>query len=64
MTTATPGYNRVRSDSRRAIIPDLPVDAYPVEDGDTHDRLASTVFVSYFAALLAGGIALWLAFAS
>jgi hypothetical protein len=63
MTSASPHYIRVRPDTRRDIIPLLSADAHPIEDGDTHDRLATAVFMAYFAALLVGAMAAWLALA-
>ena len=64
MLQPRPGYEGVRSDTRRAPIPDLPIDLPDGRaGGGTDDRFATATILSCFGGLLAVGVLVWMAFA-
>ena len=63
MSPTRPGYEGVRSDTRRAPIPDLPIDLPDERAGGTDDRFATATILSCFGGLLAVGVIVWMAFA-
>jgi hypothetical protein len=67
MTGQGHDYDHAGSWMRRARVPQLPADAYlAVPDGDTDDRLATTVVLSYLVflvlVLVLVGLAVWYAY--
>ena len=50
-------YGSARVTSRRPPIPDLPPEEHRVDDGDTDDRWASAMMLTYFGLLLLVGVA-------